>query len=56
MSNGRHIYSKASDMVKAKMCAYPQPDHALTQWKCVFQCCANCPCMNLPDQETGNQY
>ena len=33
-----------------------QSDHALPHWKCVLWCCANCPCINLPDQETDNQY
>ena len=37
MSHGRHIYAKASDMAKGKMCAYPQSDHALTHWKCVLR-------------------
>ena len=56
MSHGRHIYAKASDMAKAKMCAYPQSDHALPRWKCAIQCCAKCPSVNLPDQETDDQY
>ena len=38
------------------MCAYPQSDHALPHWKCVIQCCAKCPSVNLPDQETDGQY
>ena len=25
-------------------------DHALPHWKCVLRCCANCLCMNIPDQ------
>ena len=29
MPHGRHIYTKAHDMEKATMCAYPQSDHAL---------------------------
>ena len=48
--HGRHIYSKASDMAKAKMFTYPQSDHALPQRKCVLWCCAECPFINLPDQ------
>ena len=34
------------------MCTYPHSDHAQTHWKCVLQCCAECPHINLPDQET----
>ena len=56
MSHGRHIYAEASDMAKATMCAYPQSDHALTQWKCVFRYCANCKCINISDKEIDNQY
>ena len=37
------------------MCAYPQSDNALPHWKCVLRCCADCTCINLPDQETYNQ-
>ena len=56
MPYGCHIYTKASGMAKGKFCAYPQPDHALPQWKCVMQCCAKCPSIRLPDQETDYQY
>ena len=41
---------------KEKMCQYPQSDHALRHWKCVMQCCAKCPSVNIPDQETYDQY
>ena len=52
----RHIYAKASDMANVTMCEYPQYDHTLPHWKYVLRCCANCPCNNIPDQETDNQY
>ena len=29
MPHGHNIYSKASDMAKAKICSYPKSDHAL---------------------------
>ena len=45
MPHGGHIYAKESDMAKAKMCAYPQSDHSLPHWKCVFRFCADCPCV-----------
>ena len=38
------------------MCAYPQSYHALPHWKFVLQVCADYPCINLPVQETDNQY
>ena len=25
-------------------------DYALPHWKCVLQCCADCLCINIPDQ------
>ena len=53
--HGRHIYSRAYDMAKATMYAYPQSDHALSNWKCVLRCCCDFPCINLPDQEADNQ-
>ena len=56
MSQERHMYSKEYDTENATMCAYPQSDHVLPHWKCVLRCCAKCPCMNLPDQETDDQY
>ena len=52
MPHGHHIYAKASDRSKATMCTYPQSDNALPNWKCVLRCCADCPCINLPYQET----
>ena len=51
-----HIYAKASYMEKAKMCAYPHLDHTLPHCKCAMQCCAKFPCVNIPDQETDDQY
>ena len=32
----RHIYVKASDMAKDKMCAYPKSYHVLSHRKCVL--------------------
>ena len=56
MPHGRHIYAKASDMENAKICAYPQSDHEIPHCKFVLRCCADCPCINITDQETDNQY
>ena len=56
MPHGHHIYAKAYDMAQAKMCAYPQSDHALPHYKCALKCCAKFPCVNIPDQETDDQY
>ena len=56
MPHGSHIYAKASDMANAKMCTYPQSDHALPHWKCVLRCCADCPCINITDQETTKKH
>ena len=39
-------------MAKAKMCTYPQSDHALPHWKYVLQYCAECPYINITDQQT----
>ena len=55
MPHGCRIYAKADDTAQATMCIYPQSDHALPHWKCVFWRCAKYPCINLLDQETGNQ-
>ena len=56
MPHGCHIYAKASDMANAKMCTYPWSDHALPHWKCVFRCCVDCPCINIPDQEKTKKH
>ena len=54
--HGHHIYSKASDMENATMCIYPQSNHALPHWKYVVRCCADFPCINIPDQEIDKKY
>ena len=56
MPHGRHIYTKASDMSKATMCAYPQLYHALPHYTFLLRCCAKFTCVNIPDQETDDQY
>ena len=56
MPHGCHIYNKVYDMENATICAYPQSDNALTQWKFVMRYCAKCPSINITDQETDDQY
>ena len=56
LPHGRHIYAKASDIENATMSTYPQSDHALPHWKCVLQCCSDCPCINIPDQEATKKH
>ena len=56
MTHGRHIYAKAYDMENARMCAYSHSDHALPHWKFVLRCCAQCPSINISDQEIYDQY
>ena len=51
MPHGSHIYATASDMSNATMCAYPQSEHSLPHWKYTLRCCADCTCINIPDQE-----
>ena len=46
-------YAKAYDMAKSTMCTYPHSDHALPHCNCVLHCCAECPYINIPDQETN---
>ena len=43
-------------MTKSKMCEYSQSDHELRHWKYVLRCCAKCPSINLPDQETYDKH
>ena len=56
MPHGRHIYAKSSNMEKETMCAYPQWEHALPHRKCVLICCAKCPIINIPVQESNDKY
>ena len=56
MPHGRHIYAKAFDITNPTMSTYPQSDHALPHQKCVLRCCSECPCINLPDQETNKKH
>ena len=56
MPHGNHIYAKASYMANATMCTYPQSENVLPHWKCVLPCCADCPCINIPDQETTKKH
>ena len=56
MPHASHTYAKSYDMAKEIMCAHPQSYHVLTNWKFVLQCCAKCPSINIPDQETDDKY
>ena len=53
MPHGCHIFAKASDIANSTMCIYPQSDHALPYCKCLLSCCADCTCINIPDQDTN---
>ena len=50
------IFTPKHMIWKRKIYVYPQSDHALTHWKCVMKYCAKCLSVNLPDQETDDQY
>ena len=56
MPHGRYIIDKASDMEKSTMCEHPQSYHALQHWKYVMRGCVKCTSVNLPDEETDDQY
>ena len=56
MQHGHNIHDKAYGMAKAKMCAYPQSDHVLPQWKYVLRRCSKFPSIYITDQETDDQY
>ena len=56
MTQGRHIYANAYDMAKATMCEYSQSDHVLPHYKCVLRCYAQCPGINIPDQEADYKH
>ena len=53
MPHGRHIYAKAYDMKNDTMCKYPQSGRSLPHCKFLLRCCAECPNINLPNQETN---
>ena len=56
MTHGSHIYAKTSDMENETMCTYTQSDYAIPHWKCILWCCADCPCINIPDQKTPKKH
>ena len=56
MPHGRHIDAIVYDMAEATMCEYLQSDHALPHCKFVLRCCAKCPIINNPDQETDYKH
>ena len=43
-------------MTKSIMFVYPQSDHVLPHWKCVYRCYTKFPSVNIPEQETDDQY
>ena len=43
-------------MEKATMFTYPHSDHALSHRKFLLRCCADCPCINIPDQEKNKKH
>ena len=56
MPHRHHIYAKAYDMEKAKMCSNSQSYHELPHWICVLRFCAQCPSINIPGQETYDKH
>ena len=56
LPHGRHIDAKAYDMAKATMCANSQYDNSLPHWNCVLICCAQCPRININEQETDDKH
>ena len=56
MPHRRHIYAKAYDTTKATICDNSQSNNTLPHWKCVLRCCAQCPSINIPDQESDDNH
>ena len=56
MPHERHIYAKAYDTERAKMCAYSQSYHALPHWKYILICCVKCPSIDIPDQKIYDKH
>ena len=56
MPHGRQIYAKAYDMAKATMCDNSQSDNSLPHCKCLLICCAQCPGIHIPNQETYDKH
>ena len=48
MPHGKNIFQTEYDTDIEKICAYPSSKYALLNWKCVFCCCAQCSCIDLP--------
>ena len=56
MSHDQHIYQTVYGMVVAIMCSYPPSQHAFSPWKYVLCCCAKCPRIDLPSQESDKHH
>ena len=56
MPHGRHIYANAYYRAKETICANSHSDHPLPHWKCVLRYCAQCPIINITDQEAYDKH
>ena len=56
MPHGRCISAKAYHIANTTICDNSQYDNLLPHWKCVFRCCAQCPSINIPYQETDDNH
>ena len=56
MPHGHHIYATSSYMDMATMCTYPPSQHVFPHYKFVLHCCYDCPCIDLPGQESYMRY
>ena len=52
MARGKHVFKTASTVAMATMFSYPTSKYALLHWKCVFRCCAYCPCIDILSPES----
>ena len=50
--HGNHMSKIASDMAVEIFYEYPSSKYALPHWKCVMNCCAKCPCIDIPSPES----
>ena len=50
------IHKTSVDIDMVIICAYQPSQHALTHWKFVLCCCVNCPCIDIPDQESDRHH
>ena len=56
ITHEKYMFQTESDILMARMCAYPSSNYALPHWKYFLRFCAQFPHIDIPSPESDQRH